>query len=87
MKRILPLLLLGVFGIFAVGAAETLLHETVFNAPKKGFFCRSEHFFGRKNTYEYKGFRAEVTRGLPLIYAATQKNIHIRRGDPGGNIQ
>ena len=38
MKRILPLLLLGVFGMFAVGAAETLLHETVFKAPKKGFF-------------------------------------------------
>ncbi len=49
--------------------------------PKNGFFWQSEHFFRRPNTYEYKAFRADTMRVLPLIYAATQKNIHIRRGE------
>ncbi len=37
MKRILPLLLLCAFSTLVAGAAETLIHQSAFQAPRKGF--------------------------------------------------
>lgn len=53
-----------------------------------GILCKKMEFYGRRNTFSggrihmsIRLFAQTLLRVLPLIYAATQKNIHIRRGE------
>lgn len=56
-------------------------HIVVFYAKKMEFYGRRNTFSGGRIHMSIRLFAQTLLRVLPLIYAATQKNIHIRRGE------